>query len=339
MNDSHTIRRHVAVAALLATALPLTAQEQATTLATLARRADLVVTATVVAFSDPSPEFHRVEFRTAATLRGVAAPAFALLEPSGRCCGRSLFGLAAGETCLLFLQRTGPTLHPLGGGRGVLPAAPAVVEHVAALLASADDDARLSAVLFRALDAGEDRIATDAAHALLELRELRANEQERSWLSTRTREVLASRHRSAPALLELGARLVDDQALDAALQQLLTAAQPELDRALIASLQRYPADRLTSTLLQRWPDDEARALRVAPLLLELPPHAGTPLLRRLATETRSPRVSLFLARAELARGVPPEQLRGAIPDAVLQRAASQRAAAPNLRNIRPELVP
>ena len=45
-------------------AVPAAAQAQATALSTAARSAAVIVRATVVAATDPSPEWHRLQFRT-----------------------------------------------------------------------------------------------------------------------------------------------------------------------------------------------------------------------------------------------------------------------------------
>jgi hypothetical protein len=108
-------------------AVPAAAQEQATALSTAARAAAVVVRATVVVATDPSPEWHRLQFRTSEVLKGTVGGSFALLEPSGACCGRSLFALQPGQSCLLFLRQIGAVLHPFGGSRGVLPDEPEIV--------------------------------------------------------------------------------------------------------------------------------------------------------------------------------------------------------------------
>ena len=46
------------------------AQDQATTLLAASRRADVVVRATVLAATDPTPEWHRLQFRRDAVLKG-----------------------------------------------------------------------------------------------------------------------------------------------------------------------------------------------------------------------------------------------------------------------------
>src|SRR5690606_28187413 len=103
------------------------------------------------------PEWHRFEFVTERALRGRPGDRFAVLEPAGACCGRSLFALQTGDRCLLFLRRTGALLHPLGGARGVLPADAAVVAHTEALLAAADDRQR-TALLAAALGSDAARV-------------------------------------------------------------------------------------------------------------------------------------------------------------------------------------
>ncbi len=160
-------------------ALPLAAQDQATTLLAQARAADAVVVARVTAASDPSPEWHRLEFVTTQVLKGNSPGEFAVLEPAGACCGRSLFALQIGDERLLFLRRRGPSWHPCGGARGVVPAAPEVVAHVTALLAAPNDSA-LAHLLADNVGHQEARIADDAAHALAVLPQIALGSAQRA---------------------------------------------------------------------------------------------------------------------------------------------------------------
>ena len=111
------------LAAALAVALTQVtpAQQQATTLSTLAQRADVVAHAAVTSASSPAPGWRQLTLRTVASFKGAAGATFTLREPEGRCCGRSLFSLQPGDERILFLSRVGATLHTMGGGRGVLP--------------------------------------------------------------------------------------------------------------------------------------------------------------------------------------------------------------------------
>ena len=58
-------------------------QEQATTLATLAQRADVVVHAAVSAASNPTPAWRQLTLRTRHVLKGSVGATFTLTEPAG----------------------------------------------------------------------------------------------------------------------------------------------------------------------------------------------------------------------------------------------------------------
>ncbi|MBZ0152596.1 MAG: hypothetical protein K8J09_13810, partial [Planctomycetes bacterium] len=71
------MKRHLGTVLLtLSTLGRAAAQDAGSTLAALAERADLVVRATVVAATDPSPQWHRMQFASVQVLKGTAAATF-----------------------------------------------------------------------------------------------------------------------------------------------------------------------------------------------------------------------------------------------------------------------
>lgn len=306
------------------------AQDQATTLWHGCQRAELVVRAEVVAATDPSPEWRRLEFRTLETLRGVAAPNFTLQEPGGACCGRSLFALEPGMRCLLFLQRTGAVLHPFGGERFVLLDRPELAAHVASLL-SATTPAALGALLVDALAAADPRIAADAAHTLAQRPDLRLGVGHLQTVQEAFAVAMTQRASHAASLLEVLAQRPSSAVLDDLLPRYLAERRDDRARLLRAALWRMP----TGDLLQRLPlhdrDDEQYGVRCAELFAGLPPFEATGALRGLIGRTRHPRVQLSAAEALLDLGAAPQTLRHELPPAVLDLAQQRRAASPHFR--------
>lgn len=309
---------------------PAHGQDQATTLLLAARAADVVVAATVEAASDPSPMFHRRMFRVDQRLRGEVSARFQLLEPAGACCGRCLFGLVEGETVLLFLRRTGPTLQPFGGSRGLLPATAPLVDHVAALLRAGEAD--LPDLLTTALAAEEPRIADDAAMALATLKRPALAPPERQRLLTALQHA-AARHltRLAP-LAEAAARDGGPEALDRLLTTYL-AAEPGEARLLRRALLRADAD----AVVDRLPLHEASGdgLRFAELLVELPMPTAIAAVQRLLAGPSHPRVQLCLAEALLQQQQPGLQLLAQLPAPVRKLAEARASTAPAFRSILP----
>ncbi len=319
---------------LAAAAFAAPAQDQATTLLHACQRADVVVRATVLAATDPSPEWHRLEFRSDEVLAGAVGADFQLLEPAGACCGRSLFALQPGATCLLFLQRTGPALHPFGGGRGVLPATPELLLHVRSLLAAGDDDAR-AGLLAAALDSPEPRIAQDAAHALAVLPVLRLAPTARRAVTERLDEAVRSGRTTAPALLDVVVRLCDDSMLDATIATYLAAEREDQARLVREGLLRLPPAQVAARVLPALSSHGSRVLRGAELLAALPfEHAALP-LQALARQGAHPRAQLCVAESMLAAGHRREQLVGLVAEPVLRLAEERRKTPRTFRSVRP----
>lgn len=329
-------RSRLVLAALLATIAPraLTAQDQATTLLAAARSADVVVLATVVAATDPSPEWHRLQFRREQVLRGDIPQYFPLQEPAGRCCGRSLFALTVGDTRLLFLRRVGPTLHPFGGARGVLPVTPTLLTHVAALLAAPDDAAR-ARLCAAALADPEPRIADDAAHALATLPTLQLSAPDRERVVTALVDAVQRGSTRAAPLADTATRLGDAASIDALLP--LYLATPKADQAelLQRALRRAAPDLVATRLLLFASGEREPALRAARLLAALPAESARATMIVLLRREPSPQAKLHLCEGLLAAGVPRNDLAPLVPAPVLALAQQRQHRAPQFRNISP----
>lgn len=321
------------IALLLASAL-LSAQEQATTLSRLAGQAAIVATARVLGSDAAPPDLLRVEFGTTAILHGAVSQRFVLLEPAGLCCGNALQQLLPGIEYLLFLERRGPLLHPLGGDRGVMPAEGAVLEHVRALLAAGDAIERAE-LLAAALDSATPRIAADAALALAMVPDLPRSSRFRDRvLAAMTRELdRASAH--APALVDAAIRIGGPDATARLVAHYLTEQRSGPRRLLTSGLQQLDGEAVRQSLLVQLPADATGRLRVAELLLAIPSVQNRPLLDRLLAEDPPPRLQLALAEAMLVAGVPLAELRARMPAPVLELAERRRSAPPTFRNLPP----
>jgi hypothetical protein len=319
-------------AALLLPLAPATAQDQATTLLALARGADVVLVARVDAATDPTPEWHRLELATVQLLKGTAPQRFAVLEPAGACCGRSLFALGAGDVRLWFLSRRGGAWHPFGGARGVVPAAPAVVAHVGTLLA-ANDDGALARDLVAALDAEDPRVADDAAHALAVLPTLRLRGPDRDRLAAALRQTIELGTTRAVALADAAARDADDVLVDALLAGYVNARDAEA-AMLRGALRRCGSPSVVARLPLVVAGDR-QAVRAAELLVELPDDAARAGLEQLLRRSQHPRLLLCVAETLLANGGRGQELAARVPAPVLAL-AEQRAQRPRpLRNVDP----
>ncbi|MBL9079166.1 MAG: hypothetical protein JNL08_16810 [Planctomycetes bacterium] len=303
----------------LVLAVPVAAQDQATTLLANATRADVVVRARVVAATDPSPDFHRLEFAPLALLKGTVGATFSLLEPAGACCGRSLFALQPGDAVLLFLRRTGATLHPLGGARGVLADDPAVAAAVTDLLAAGDDAAR-AAKLTAQLGHADPRVAADAAQALAVLPQLALSASQRTVLLAELQDALQHRRTTLGPLVDAALRLGDDVAVDHLLPLYLAAPFADAATLLRRRLGRVAPDALLSGLSDRLDGDAGRQLRGAELLADLPAAQAGTALRSLLARTTCPRVQLCASRALLLGGARTTELAGVVPAPVLELA-------------------
>jgi len=324
--------RHV-VPFLLALVPVTSASAQDLTLLAASRGADVVVQATVLAASDPSPDWHRLEFRTDLVLKGPAPAEFRLLEPAGACCGRSLFALQPGQQVLLFLRRSGPNLHPYGGARGVLPAEPALRAHVQTLLA-VTDGAATARLLAAALLAPEPRIADDAAQALATLPALQLPAADLPLLQQALQDAMQRGITRTAPLLEAAVRLGDPTLLDTVLPAYL-AADESMAPLLHSGLLRCPPAALAERLPLHATSTTGQALRAAELLVAMPSPVARPALERMLQQAAHPRVQLCIAEGLLAAGASDLALRGAVPEPVLRLAAQRHRQPQRFRNLRP----
>lgn len=303
-------------------AAPTSAQDGASTLAALVDGADAAAVATVVAREETPTAVLLVRLQTTTALAGAAPATFALSEPAGACCGRSLFALQPGDVRLVFLQRRGAGWHLAGGPRGMLPATAAVLAHVQSLLAARTGAAR-SAALLAALDHDEARIADDAATALGCQPGLALDADGRQRIAALLPRELDRRSARGTALLEVAARCADAALRDAVLARYLDCPRDDEAELLGRCLLRTPVAG-TIDLAVAAATDERRGLRVAALVDRLDADAATARGLAMLGVAPGPRVQLRLCEDLLVRGVPAEQLRAAPPTVV---AVAQKRAA------------
>jgi hypothetical protein len=327
---------HTTCAATAALLLSLTAaaQDQATTLLSLARRADVVVRATVTQTLQPTPQWLQLTLRADEVLKGAASATFLLTEPAGQCCGRSLFALQVGDERLLFLKRTGPTLHTLGGGRGVMPATADVVAHTQALLL-AGDASDLARLLAQQLDSAEPRIAHDAAAALASLPDLSLARRERGQVVASLYAAVQRGSTNAAALAEVAARVGDAQMVDAVLPLYMGARRDDHADLLRRALTRCSPGLVAERMPIFVGATRQRNLRAAKLLQELPPRLAQAAMTDLLSRSGHPQVKLHLCEGLLAAGVSEAALRPLVPAVVLRVATARRQQRPTFRNIDP----
>ena len=329
---NHPLIKASALAVVLLQALP--SQDQATTLATLAQRADLVVRATVTQSVHPTPQWHQLTLRADAVLKGAVGATFTLTEPAGRCCGRSLFALQVGDERVLFLKRVGPVLHTLGGGRGVLPTTPALLAHTEQLLQASTSNA-LGHLLAQNLEHAEPRIAHDAALSLAVLPNLSLTPAERSAVATSLLLSVQRGSTKTAALADVAARLGDASMVDAVLPVYMNATRNDqadlLRKALVRCSPALVAERMPVFVGAT----RRGNLRAATLLVDLPPHLAHAAMTDLLTRPNHPQVQLHLCEGLLAAGVSQAALQPMVPEVVLEMAIERRNRRPVFKNIRP----
>lgn len=329
------IRRHLLPFLLATTLAPMAhGQEQATTLHAACRSADVVVRATVLSASDPNPDFHRLEFRSDEVLKGQVGARFLLLEPSGACCGRLLFTLQPGDDCLLFLKRTGPRLHPFGGGRGVAVPSDDLLAHVRALLA-APDDLAVANLLAASLEAPEPRVAGDAALALAGMPTVALAAGPRATFDRVLAQAVTDGRTTAPSLCELAVRLGDTAVIDTLLQRYLGAARPDRRELLRRTLLRLPAGEVGNRLPMFLDQSTTTSVRAAELLVDLPAAEARRGLEQLLQQNPHPRVQLSLVEVLLRSDLQAAQLGDATPTAVRAVAEQRQRDHKRFRAIRP----
>lgn len=303
---------------------PLCAQQQATTLLRLTAQADAVAIATAVGQSDPSPEWHRVDFRTDETLSGSIGSSFAALEPAGRCCGNALFAVEPGSQYLVFLARRGSAVHPLGGDRGILSASPELVAHVRALVAAKGDARRETSLLAASLQHQDERIGTDAALALAAHAAPAADAEAKASLRAALRRDAETPTTKLPALAAAVARAEGPAAADCIVPLYLETPADDAATALQRALLSLPAESVSTAARSCNLADETAALRTASLFEERTHPSQLDLLQRMLQSAKRPKVAAAVTQAMLAHDVSEESLRQRVPDAVLQVAKSRR---------------
>lgn len=319
---------------LLAFALtwPVLAQGQATTLWEACQKAQVVVRATVLAASDPSPDWHRLSFRTNEVLAGSLGAEFVLLEPAGACCGRSLFAMAPGEQYLFFLQRQGPTLHSFGGSRGILAEDAALTAHVRGLLQAATP-AATTEVLVQGLSAELPRIAEDAALALASLPQLRLSAGQRNRIAECLQTAVGHDRAIAPSLADILVRDGSSEAIDTLLPLFLQTPATAQARMLQRALGRCRSNTLMQRLPMHLDDQPERSLRAIDLLAELDTAEAIPAIEGLLRRSRDVRVQYHATCCLLAREVSPSRLRLSASQAMIDLAQQhrQRSQSPRFR--------
>lgn len=316
----------------LIAALP--GQDQATTLLAACRSADVVVQARVDQATDPSPEWHRLRFTTELRLKGEIADSFTLLEPAGPCCGRALFALQIGDHRLLFLRRTGASLHPFGGDRGVLAADAAVLAHVRDLL-GAHDAAETTARLCEALASPHTRLAADAAHALATLPTLTLDATARERVTDALQSALAGDAPYAASLLEVATRARDVRCIDTVLDHYLGCDEPHRAKLVQQALARCDTTLVTTRLPLQTERGGNGPLRRAELLAALPAEDATGPLLQLLRSTSCARARLCATQALLGFGAGATALPRTATASVVDLAEQRRNAPPRFRSIDP----
>ena len=319
---------------LLGPLAALSAQDQATTLLAACRGADVIACATVVQATDPSPDWHRLQFTVTQQLKGAPLATVTLMEPAGPCCGRSLFALQPGDHRLLFLRRVGATLHPFGGARGVLPAEPQLLAHVQALLA-APDDAAVARLLAQNLTATAARIADDAAHALAAMPQLALPAAERDMVAAALQNAVAQHSTRTAALVDVAVRHQDAAMLDTLLPAYLATPAGDQAALLRRGLSRCEAAGIVTRLPLHVGDDVDTMVRAAELLSTLPPADAAAPLQQLLRRANSPRVQLAAAEGLLAAGTRAATLAPEIPEPVLDLASRRQSGKKRFRAIDP----
>lgn len=323
-------------ATLLAFLLPAfaSAQDQASTMARLCQKADVVVRATVTSSVHPTANLHQLTLQPNQVMKGQLGSSFTLTEPAGQCCGRSLFALSAGQTRILFLKRLGPTLHTLGGGRGVLAATPDLLTHVQALLAAPTTNA-IGHLLAANVNHVEPRIADDAALALATLPNLSLTPLERSAVVNSLLQSVQRGWTRTAALADVAARLGDANMVDSVLPVYLDAVREDQALLLRNALKRCPT-QLVATRMPAFVGNTRRSnLRAAALLTELPAATAQATMTNLLQRPSHPQVQMHLCEGLLAAGVSSASLSPMVPAAVLQLAVARQNRRPTFRNIQP----
>ncbi|MFT4513076.1 MAG: hypothetical protein ACI89X_000760 [Planctomycetota bacterium] len=323
-------------ASLLAFLLPTiaAAQDQASTIARLCQKADVIVRATVQSSAHPTAQLHQLTLQPNQVLKGQIGVSFTLTEPAGKCCGRSLFALTVGDTRILFLKRLGPTVHTLGGGRGVLAVTPDILSHVQALLAAPTTNAT-GHLLAASVNHVEPRIADDAALALATLPNLSLTPLERSAIVSSLLQSVQRGWTRTAALADVAVRLGDANMVDSVMPVYLEAVREDQALLLRNALKRCPTQLVAERMPAFVGNSRRSNLRAAALLTELPPATALAAMTNLLQRPNHPQVQMHLCEGLLAAGVTSASLSPMVPSAVLQLAIARQNRRPTFRNIQP----
>ena len=258
------LHRH---AVLLLLAAPLTAQDQASTLAGLTDSSAAVAVVRVLGATDPDSLHHRVLFATEARLKGELPLRFEITEPAGRGCGRALHGLVQGTWLVAFLRWDSGRLRlSVSSARSLAPASAELVDHVRGLVQSRTGDRRVG-LLAEALSSSNRRVRRDAALSLPILPDLDlADRRARARITAAVPEFL---QRGDPAFGPLGmavVRLGLEDGRDILLSAYLEDRQPGLGPLLQKALVDMGAAKTAQRVLARRPDDPQGRERAVVLL-------------------------------------------------------------------------
>lgn len=321
---------------LLALALAATApaQDQASTIARMCAKADVIVQAKVQGSVHPTPNLHQLTLQPTHVLKGAVGTSFSLTEPAGQCCGRALFSLTIGDSRILFLKRLGPTLHTFGGGRGVLPATADLRSHVQALLAAPSANA-VAHLLANSINHAEPRIANDAALALAVHPNLSLTLTERATLTTSLAQSVQHGLTRTAALADVAARLGDANIVDSVVPVFLAASKPDQAMLLRKALTRCPPQLVADRLPVHVGTARRANLRAAQLLAEMPAAAAQGAMANLLQRPNHPQVQMQLCEGLIGAGVAPASLSPMVPAPVLELAIKRLNRRPTFRNINP----
>lgn len=328
----HLLTKSSLLGLLLATSTP--GQGQATTLTRLSQRADVIVVATVSTTLQVSPEWQQVQFQTGQAIKGQIASQFILREPAGKCCGRGLFDLIPGNTRLLFLKRVGPTLHPIGGHRGILPSSSELLHHVQSVV-TAPTTNQLARFLAANINHVDNRIANDATLALATLPNLSLTPIERLHVANALTQSVQTGSTRTAALADITARLNDANAVDTMMPIYLSATREDQALLLRKALHRCSAPLVADRLPAFVGTKRNVNLRAATLLTDLPSTTALSAMTNLLQRPNHPQVKTHLCEGLLAAGVSSAALSPLVPDAVLKLATKRLNRRPVFRNINP----
>ena len=320
------------------TPLCLRAQQEASTLEELCRKAPYVATARLTSIETTKTRI-LARFSVGRWHKGERKGELLFTETTRAHCGSALQGLKKDQDYLLFFEARGAKLGILGGARGIVPRTEALWSAVKSLLLIQNPAAR-ARLLAGQLASSQTRIREDAALALAELPGLETSSREtRSLLLTRLdRQIQRGGSSALGALLLANSRVAPRRtaqrawalAIDAKHDQLSSLGRTVLLRNIGSEimLSQVPLASATthdSRLLLLKALEETRSPKAMPwaekLLLQ-----KDPILQREATVTL------------LALGSPPRTLARLVGRDLVLQAESLRAARrhkPRLRAIRP----